>query len=409
LLGARQAVWYGGMVIAAGHFALAVPRIEFFFVGLLLLVIGTGLLKPNISAMVGQLYPEGGARRDAGFTIFYMGINLGAAIGPLICGTLGEKVNWHCGFGAAGVGMVLGLIQYRLSAPRLSEAGRPPGASDAARFKARCGLGVGLGLIALVTGLALARVIRIDPVGLAQGTTTLIVGIAVVYFLYLFMFAELTRTEKKRLVVVLVLFFGSALFWSGFEQAGSSLNLFADRYTARVVRGHELPASWFQVFNPLFIITLAPAVAATWMALARRGLNPSLPVKFALGLGLLSAGFLVMFGAAKLALSSHAVWPTWLITTYLLHSIGELCLSPVGLSSVTKLAPARMVGQMMGVWFLATSLGNLIAGLVAGELSGEFAHQMPARFLQIVVTTGAAAALLLLFAKPIRKMMAGAE
>jgi POT family proton-dependent oligopeptide transporter len=249
----------------------------------------------------------------------------------------------------------------------------------------------------------------LDPVAMARGTTSIILGLAAVYFLCLFLFFGLTTVEKKRLAVVVVLFIASAMFWSGFEQAGSSLNLFAERYTDRTYGGFETPAGWFQTFNPVFIITLAPLVAMVWVALARRRRNPSLPVKFALGLVLLGAGFLVMALAARLALSGDRVWPTWLITTYLLHSVGELCLSPVGLSSVTKLAPPRLVGQMMGLWFLATSLGNLIAGLIAGEVSGGAEAQMPARFLQIVLTTCGTGLLLLIFTRPIKKLMVGVE
>ncbi len=408
LFGAQRAVWFGGITIAAGHFSLAVPRTEFFFLGLVLVVVGTGLLKPNISAMVGQLYPEGGARRDAGFTVFYMGINLGAAIGPLICSSLGEKINWHYGFGAAGIGMVLGLIQFRYTAHHLGDAGLHPERTGTRRRDQWLFAG-GLGAIALVTALALSGFIRLNPVVMARGTTAVILGLAFLYFLALFWFAGLTAIEKRRLAVIVVLFIASAMFWSGFEQAGSSLNLFAERYTSRTFGGFETPAGWFQVLNPLFIITLAPLVALIWVALARRQRNPSLPVKFALGLVLLGAGFLVMHAAARLALSGDRVWPTWLISTYLLHSLGELCLSPVGLSSVTKLAPPRLVGQMMGLWFLATSLGNLIAGLIAGEVSGAAEVQMPARFLQIVLTTCGTGLLLWIFARPIKKLAGGVE
>jgi len=423
LLGAQRAVWFGGIIIAAGHFSLAIPSVQTFYLGLVLVVVGTGLLKPNVSAIVGQLYPEGGARRDAGFTIFYMGINLGAAIGPMICSTLGEKVNWHYGFGAAGVGMVLGLIQFRLSARHLGDAGKHPGHPEKASRK-HWGLFIAaLAIIGLITLLGLAGMIRINPVALAESTTYIIVGIAVAYFVCLLLFFDLDPIEKKRVWVIAILFVAAAMFWSGFEQAGSSLNLFADRFTIRGVASwlipagwfpetggkFEAPAGWFQTFNPVFIITLAPVVAAIWVALARRRVNPSLPAKFALGLLLLGGGFLVMAAAAKLVLTGNKVAPSWLITTYLLHSIGELCLSPVGLSSVTKLAPPRLVGQMMGIWFLATSLGNLIAGLVAGEVSGESAAQMPARFLQIVLTTCGTGGALLLFAKPIKKLMSGVQ
>jgi POT family proton-dependent oligopeptide transporter len=409
LLGAQRAVWFGGITIAAGHFSLAIPTVETFYLGLVLVVVGTGLLKPNISAMVGQLYPEGGAWRDAGFTIFYMGINLGAAMGPLVCSALGEGIQWHYGFGAAGVGMVLGLIQYRLTAPHLGNAGQPPVRPDAARRRDTLLFALGLCAVGLVTALALARAIHLNPIVLARNTTSVILGLAAVYFVCLFLFFGLNATERRRLAVIAVLFLASALFWSGFEQAGSSLNLFADRYTVRLVGTREIPAGWFQTFNPVFIITLAPVVAGIWVALARRGRNPSLPIKFALGLLLVGAGFLVMAMAAGRALSGDRVWPTWLMATYFLHSVGELCLSPVGLSSVTKLAPGRLVGQMMGIWFLATSLGNLVAGLIAGEVSGESAAQMPARFFQIVLTTCGTGIVLLLVARPIRRWMGGVE
>jgi POT family proton-dependent oligopeptide transporter len=408
-LGAQRSVWYGGVVIACGHFTLAVPRTETFYLGLLLVVLGTGLLKPNVSAIVGELYPEGGARRDAGFTVFYMGINLGAALGPLVCSALGENLNWHYGFAAAGVGMVLGLAQYRLSAKHLGSAGLRAGHQEGARrrdYLLLTGLGSG---VVVVVALVATRVVRINPVALAESARNVIVAVAVLYFICVFLFFRLDATEKKRVAVIVVLFLSSAMFWSGFEQAGSSLNLFAERFTQRVFSGVTIPAGWFQSLGPVFIISLAPVMAAVWVSLARRNLNPSLPVKFALGLLLLGAGFLVMAGASKLVAAGHKAWPQWLITTYLLHSIGELCLSPVGLSSVTKLAPRRLVGQMMGTWFLATSLGNLIAGLTAGKFSAEGVSQMAGRYMQIVLMMAATGMVLLLFTKPIRKLMAGVE
>jgi len=411
LLGARRAVWSGGLVIAAGHFTLAVPRIETFYLGLLLVVLGTGLLKPNISAMVGQLYPEGGARRDAGFTVFYMGINLGAALGPLVCSTLGEKMNWHYGFAAAGVGMVFGLIQYRWTNWHLGDAGLPPTRETTARRRDWWVVWGGLGALALVVLLVFTGTLRIDPVAIARGTTTVIVAIAVLYFASLLGFGRLDAIERKRVGVIAVLFLASAMFWSGFEQAGSSLNLFAERYTERVLGwlDFEIPAGWFQSLNAFFIITLAPAAAALWVALARRNLDPSLPVKFALGLILLGLGFLAMAGASRLVSGGLKAGPSWLIITYLLHSIGELCLSPVGLSSVTKLAPQRLVGQMMGTWFLAASLGNLMAGLIAGEFSSESVDAMPTRYLNIVLTTAGAGLVLFALARPIRRLMVGVK
>jgi POT family proton-dependent oligopeptide transporter len=408
-LGAQRSVWYGGLVIAAGQFTLAIPRMETFYPGLLLVVAGTGLLKPNISAMVGELYPEGGARRDAGFTIFYMGINLGAALGPLAASTLGEKLNWHYGFGAAGLGMVLGLIQYRLSVRHLGPAGAPP--SQGASRTERWLLFGGLGAILLVVGLLLAGAVRLNPVAVARRATYFLVAVAVLYFLFLLVLCDLTPKERERVGVIAILFVASAMFWSGFEQAGSTLNLFADRYTQRflALANFEVPAGWFQSVNAGCIIVLAPLAAALWPALARRNLNPPLPVKFALGLVFLGGGFLVMAGAARLVAGGQKGWPTWLVTTYVLHSIGELCLSPIGLSSVTKLAPRRLVGQMMGAWFLATSLGNLIAGLLASQFRADAADQMPALYLQIVLSTFGTGLLLLVLAKPIKSLMAGAN
>ncbi len=411
LLGAQRAVWIGGILIAAGHFSLGVPRVETFFLGLILVVLGTGLLKPNISTMVGRLYPEGGARRDAGFTIFYMGINLGAALGPLVCSSLGEKVNWHYGFTAAGVGMVLGLVQFRMTRHHLGEAGRKPDhPSNSPRLDWAL-LGGAIGLLSLLIVLGLTGVLVLNPIWIAARTTLLIVGMAFAYFAWVFLFAKLEPLEKKRVAVIAILFVASAMFWSGFEQAGSSLNLFADRHTQRLFAwiGREIPTGWFQSLNASFVIIFAPVMAALWLTLARRGIKPSLTVKMSSGLLLLAAGFLVLALGAKRAIVHGPVWPSWLIITYLLHTLGELCLSPVGLSSVTKLAPPRLAGQMMGIWFLGTALGNLIAGLFAGEVSGDNTAAMPARFLQAVMTAGGTGLLLLIFVKPIRRLTAGVD
>jgi POT family proton-dependent oligopeptide transporter len=414
-LGAQRAVWYGGVIIAAGHFVLAIPRTETFFVGLILVVIGTGMLKPNVSAMVGELYPEGGARRDAGFSVFYMGINLGAFIGPFICGTLGEKLNWHYGFGAAGIGMVLGLIQYRLLRPNLGEAGLRPGhAAQASKTQKLVAIGAVVALVLLIS-LGIAGVIRFDPIAMAQGTTALLVGIAIVFFGGVFLFGRLDKVEKQRMVVIVILCAAGALFWAGFEQAGSSFNLFAERYTERFKammiagcpRGFLIPTTWFQSVGPIFVITLAPVMGAVWVNLARRNLNPSTPMKFGLGLILLALGFLVMAAAAVFVARGQKVLPIWLIMTYLFHTFGELCVSPVGLSSMTKLAPKRFVGQMMGAWFLATSLGNLIAGRIAGEFDPNAVGDMPGRFLQMVILPVAIAVVIIALSRPIKKMMAG--
>jgi proton-dependent oligopeptide transporter, POT family len=406
LLGAQRSVWIGGIIIALGHFTLAIPRTETFYLGLVIVVAGTGLLKPNISAIVGELYAPGDPRRDAGFTIYYMGINLGAAIGPLICSTLGEKLNWHYGFGAAGVGMVLGLVQFQLTRKHLGSAGLEPGHRAPLNALEKFGT-TGL-LIAGVTilGLALSGVVKIDPLSVARKTTSIIVTVAVVYFLYVLLFVNLTSNEKRRVGVIIVLFISSALFWSGFEQAGSSLNLFAERYTLRefAALNWQIPTGWFQSLNPVFIIVFAPVVASIWIHLARRNSDLSLPVKFGIGLILMALGFLVIAWASQSVVAGKKVLPTWLIATYLLHTLGEICLSPVGLSAVTKLAPRGLTGQMMGVWFLAASLGNLIAGLLAGEFSAENVNEMPSRFLHIVATPVIAGILLIALKRPIQSL-----
>jgi len=406
LLGARRVVWCGGAVIALGHFTLAVPWHETFFLGLLLITVGTGLLKPNISALVGKLYPEGGGRRDAGFTIFYMGVNLGAFIGPLVCGWLGEKVNWHLGFAAAGVGMVSGLIQFGLMEKRLGDAGLR---TEVSRVVARDWhlLWGTLAALVFAVGLIWAGGIKINPIEIAQAAKWILLGLAVIFFARLFLSRQLAVVEKKRLGVIAVLFIAATMFFAGFEQMGSSFNLFAERYTARMIGSWEAPAGWFQMANPLLIILLAPVAACLWMRLARRGKDLSLGMKFAVGLMLLAAGFIVMMVASQRAAHGR-VWPTWLLATFFLHTVAELCVSPVGLSSITKLAPPRLVGQMLGVWFLATSLGNLIAGLIAGESGGELA-QMCGGFQQVALIAAIVGGVVMCLVRPMRRWMAGVQ
>ncbi len=411
LLGAQRAVWIGGIIIAIGHFTLAIPSLQTFFLGLVLIIIGTGLLKPNMSVMVGHLYPEGGARRDAGFTIFYMGVNLGAAIGPLVCSALGEKINWHYGFAAAGVGMVLGLVQFKITARHLGEAGRHPnrdvdGIKSGGFDKAWYFVAAGMSAIALIVLLVFQGIIHLDPVALAKNMTYVIIGMGTVFVLGIFVFGKLDASEKKRFLVILLLLLSAAVFWSGFEQAGSSLNLFAERYTDRETSFQFIiPAGWFQTLNPVFIIALAPVFAALWVWLARREMDLSIPAKFVVGLMLLGMGFIIMVGAAKIVASGSKALPFWLVTTYLVHTIGEICLSPVGLSAVTKLAPPRFVGQMMGLWFLATSLGNLLAGLFAGQIITDGVAQMPELFMRIALIAFISGAVLLILVRPIKKLM----
>lgn len=410
LLGQRRAVFWGGVIIAAGHFSMAVESIQTFYLGLVLIVIGTGLLKPNISTMVGELYPgegaEAGARRDAGFSIFYMGINLGAFIAPLICGPLGQRVNWHWGFAAAGFGMVLGLIQYVLTSKHLGEAGLYPNtaANSPARSQAVRMLLIAAASIALIVYL-LIGVFGVSIEALAGATGVIIVGLAIFYLVFQLVAGGLDPTEKKRMIVIFILFIFSALFWSGFEQAGSSLNLFAERLTDLNVFGWNMPGSVLQSVNPIMIILLAPVFAWLWVALSRRRKEPSAPAKFSMGLILLGLGFGVMVWASILTNDqTRQVGPIWLILTYLFHTCGELCLSPVGLSTVTKLAPHRKVGQMMGVWFMSVALGNLIAGMVAGQFQSL---PLPQIFGAVFATTAGAGLILALLIKPIRRLMSG--
>jgi POT family proton-dependent oligopeptide transporter len=371
ILGQRRAVFLGGCIIAAGHFSMAFPTVPTFYLGLCLIVVGTGLLKPNVSAMVGDLYPEGGARRDAGFSVFYSGINLGAFAGPIICGLLGEKVNWHAGFGAAGVGMVLGLIQYQLGSEYLGTAGLRLGALPEEDRRSRRQLAVGLstaaGIGVILAALHLTGVLRLTLPGFAQGAKYFMVVLAVLYFGWVLLFGGLNGPQKKRVAAIFIFFVAAVLFWAGYEQAGSSLNLFAERLTNRFILGWEMPASVLQSVNPVFVILFAPVFGAIWLRLGAR--QPSTPAKMGFGLVALALGFFLLAWAATYTINGVRVTPLWLVGTYFLHTVGELCLSPVGLSSVTKLSPKHLVGQMMGTWFMGTALGNLVAGLAAGGFS----------------------------------------
>ncbi|MBI1357644.1 MAG: MFS transporter [Acidobacteria bacterium] len=359
ILGMQQAVFLGGIVIAAGHFCMAIPGLTTFYAGLGLIVIGTGLLKPNVSAIVGQLYAPGDPRRDGGFSIYYMGINVGAFLSPLVCGTLGQVVGWHVGFASAGVGMVIGLIQFSMTRGRLGEAGAKPEKSGDVGGGAGFSAGGSLWLLGAAVILS-ALVFDLEPL---QSFGLLAVG-STIFIVSLYVGGNFTAVEKRRGISIYVLFWVAALFWSGFEQAGSSLNLFADRFTANTLLGYDFPSTWYQSLNSLFIISLAPLFSVLWIRMGSK--QPSSPMKFAYGLYGVGAGFLVMVWAAVLSNGGdYMVSPMWLVLTYLLHTLGELCLSPVGLSAMTKLAPQRIAGQIMGVWFLAASIGNYMGGEIA--------------------------------------------
>jgi POT family proton-dependent oligopeptide transporter len=415
LLGLRRAIWYGAILIALGHISIALSIVfahSAFFIGLILIVLGTGLLKPNISAIVGDLYPEGGSRRDAGFSIFYMGINLGALIAPLVTGYLGEKIAWHLGFGAAGVGMLIGVFTYWARAGKtLGDVGVAPASTDPAEHRRiKLVIWISVAIIVLLVLLTMTGMMAINPVNIARRMTVVIVGLALLYFLYVFALGGLDGAEKRRVLVIFLLFVFASIFWSAFEQAPTSLNLFAHDFTDRVVFGWQMPTLWLQSANSVFVIALAPVFGMLWIALGKRGKDPSSVAKFAWGLFFAGLGFLVMLFAANIVINGGGhvlVSPWWLVLSYLFQTFGELSLSPVGLSSMTKLAPPKFKGQMMGVWFMASALGNLIAGLVGGHIDPEKLEQMPALFKQTSLSLFAAAVVCALLVFPVRRMMRG--
>jgi POT family proton-dependent oligopeptide transporter len=410
LIGAQRAVMVGGALMTLGNLMLTIPGPkELFFGGLVVIIMGVGLLKPNVSTLVADLYPEGGGRRDAGFTIFYMGINLGAFIGPLIAGWLAQRYGWRTGFLAAAIGLPFGLLQFWLSRHLFNGAGAHPNRNDGGAGLARDWrrLYVALVVLALIAALLFSGVVHLDPPRLAKGAAYVLVGMGFLYFLYLFLGAGLDAVERRRMIVVLVMFLAVASFWSGYEQAGSSLNLFAKRYIDRVVGGFEIPAGWFQSVQPAFVIMFAPLFSMLWVRLAQRNLDPAAPLKFAFGLVLMGLGFLFMVVAANLVVGGASAPAYLLVLTYLLTVFGELCVSPVGLSTVTKLAPARLVGQMMGVWFLGSSLGKLMAGLIAGTFDPNDIAAMPGRYLDIVFYACGVGAVLLLLSPRITRLMGG--
>jgi proton-dependent oligopeptide transporter, POT family len=359
-LGQYRSVLLGGIIIALGHFTLAFKALTFFYTGLALIVVGTGLLKPNVSTLVGSLYRQGDPRRDAGFSIFYMGINLGAFIGPLIAGYLAQRVDWHLGFACAGFGMALGLLQYVLGKKRLEPA---------------------------LTRLSEKP--STEAVGRAARPGSAPAG-------------GFAREEWMRMAAIVIFFLVATLFWGAYEQAGSTLNLFADRYTRLEMMGFSFPSSWFQSVQPIFVILLAPVFAWVWTRLGPH--EPSVPAKFALGVLFMGLSFLVLVPAGSMAQSGEGVRvsPWWLVASYAISELGELSLSPVGLSAVTKLAPLRIVGLMMGVWFLSNAAGNKLAGWAAGFFSSTPLNTL---FGVVAGVLFAAALVMFVLVKPVRKLM----
>ena len=422
ILGARRAVLLGGIIIACGHFSMAINSKLTFYAGLILIACGTGLLKPNISAMVGQLYSEEDKRRDAGFSIFYMGINLGAFLSPIVVGFLAQSQSfrnfissmgfsptsaWHWGFGAAGVGMTLGIIQYLVGQKRLAHVGERPALTRVAAEAVEPPEGVDY----LTMVLALAGGVAGAVFGMIYGEAGVLSALfpTVVGFFAGYLggiIRHLNGEELKRVLVIFILFVFSILFWMTYEQAGSSLTLFADRLTETTILGWTYPSSWFQSVPAIFVIIFAPIIGAVWQKLADR--QPSSPGKFTIGLFFAGIAFVVIAFASTLAANGR-VSPMWLVIVYFLQTIGELCLSPVGLSTVTKLSPARMVGLMLGVWFLSISIGSYIAGLAARLFEGNDTAVLTRAFGMFAGITLLAAIVLAVLTPLIKKMTPRAQ
>jgi POT family proton-dependent oligopeptide transporter len=390
ILGHQKAVLIGALIIAFGHLTLAMSGLEetqiltylpsfvfemlawlfeqSFFLGLLLVVLGTGLLKGNISTIVGQLYEDQDDKRDSGYTIFYMSINIGSTLGFLVCSYLGEKIGWHWGFGAAGIGMIFGVIQFISHRHLLGDAGMYPNEmSDEKRSNLTNYLKISLVGMLIVIGAGLFGFIVIDPRFFAEQFAYFLTIIAGLYFVYLFLFAGLNSKERKNLILLFLLFIGAAAFWSGFDQSAGSLSIFARDYTDLSIAGYEIPIGWLQFANPIIVVIFAPIFAGIWVQLARMNLDPALPFKFAIGLLFMALSFVVMIIAVNIALKSSPVGMQWLLLTYLFQTWGELALSPIGLSAFSRYGPKRYMGQMFGLWFLASAIGGVLAGLLGGE------------------------------------------
>ena len=420
IFGARRAVLIGAIIIACGHYSMAINSHFTFYAGLILIACGTGLLKPNISAMVGQLYPEGDKRRDAGFSIFYMGINLGAFLSPIVVGFLAQAESsrnfirslgfdpnsaWHWGFGAAGVGMTLGIVQYLLGQRKLAAVGKKPEALAVAETEPRAGVDYVTVILAIVGGIVGAGLgLYSGDAGFLSALFPCVVGFFAGYLIGTTRL--LNGDELKRVLVIFILFLFSILFWMTYEQAGSSLTLFADRLTRTALLGWTYPSSWFQSVPAIFVIIFAPIIGAVWQKLGDR--QPSSPGKFTIGLFFAGIAFAVIAFASTLTTAGR-VSPMWLVLVYFLQTIGELCLSPVGLSTVSKLSPARMLGLMMGVWFLSISIGSYIAGLTTRLFEGNDASVLTRGFGIFAGVTIVAAIILAVLTPLIKRMTPRAQ
>lgn len=414
-LGQARAVWYGSIIIALGHLSIALSSLfnqSFFYLGLVLIVLGTGLFKTCISVIVGTLYKTHDARRDAGFSIFYMGINMGSFIAPLITGLLVQNHGWHLGFGIGGIGMLIALLIFRFFAlPQLqifnelrqeTNTCNKPVVDNKNAPKIVFSF---LFVVAMIIALTLFGIIHINPVMVAT-YLTLGIGLGIIaYFAYLLLFLNLDQNDKFKIIICFVLLITSALFWSAFEQKPTSFNLFAQDYTNRNVLGFEIPTVWFQSINAFFIIIFAPIAAWLWAKLGKSNKDPNYISKFIIALLLAAGGFLVMSFASRFAISDGLVSPFWIVGSLFLLTLGELCLSPIGLSTMTKLAPNVIRGQIMGLWFTGTALGNLMAGLIGGQVSADAIEHLPSLFMRCVLALVIGAIVLFLLKKPLNKLM----
>ncbi len=403
LIGSQKAIWYGGIVIMCGHIVLAIPNDKTFFLGLIIVVLGTGLLKPNISAVVGQLYKSEDKRRDSGYALYYMGINIGSFIGYTVCGYLYESNGIHWAFGASAIGMALGLLYFWKTQASLHGAGDAPAAplSEKAQKSSWSVIGLFLITVAAVTALLMSGTVSFDPIAASKFVAVFFLMTFVVYFLWVYLLGNLNSVEKKGMLAFLLICVASTMFWSGFEQAGSSLNLFGQDFTDRSIGGFEIPTTWLQNANPFFIITLTPLFALFWIWLGKRMITPGYGLKCGVGLIIMGLGFVVMIFAAHAA-AGGKVAIFWLVLTYFLHTVGELVLSPISLSAVSKLSPPRFLGQMMGLFVLTYSMGNIVAGLLAGGFDPENVAEMPALFTMIAtfaIGVGAVVLLVGMFTK----------
>ncbi|NJN26256.1 MAG: peptide MFS transporter [Cyclobacteriaceae bacterium] len=416
LLGQRKAIYIGGIVMALGQFALAASvsydlggdmemRKYLLFCGLGLLILGNGFFKPNISTMVGGLYEPNDPRKDSAFTIFYMGINLGAFLSPFVAGGLGEKVGWHYGYISAGVGMIIGLVWFYFRRFSLNDVGMPPN-RDQNRFSLILKDWLHIIYFSLACVLVVLGIIKLIDL-VSNNTLDVVKLVAAImggaYLLWAIFQGTSGKDQWSRVFVIIVLAVFNVIFWSGFEQAGGTFNLFAEANTDRLVMGWDVPASWFQAINAIFIVMLAPLFSMLWMRLAEMGKNPRTPYKFAFGLLLMGLGFVVMTGAQNNADTGLLVSPLWLVGVYFLHTAGELCISPVGLSMITKLSPPKIVSAMMGLWMGSIALGNYLAGTLEGILKNYDFQLYP-----FIATEAIISSLVLLALAPLlSKMMKG--